>query len=153
MIYTNLSQSILIFENDQLKKRLNETQMELSSIKLKYLSLEEDFLHSLKNSQGPSLQGTKIVYIGASSQQLKEYEAITKNYQVELITPKNNSYEAVCEAIKLADEVICPQDCKNQELCHSARSSCTEFNKPFREVANSSVLVLQQELDNIAIQQ
>lgn len=150
---SNIAQSILTQENDQLKKNLQTMRHEIEHLRFQYQLLEEDFLHAVKVKSAPSsLKGKKIVYIGAHNASIEAYHAITRRYQAELIMPKNNSIEAVCEAIELADEVICPADCQNQELCHNAQSSCTKYNKPFRSIENNSPQILQQELAQIAIQ-
>ena len=153
MTCSGLIQSMLTLENDNLKKKLSEKSEELEVLQFQYQSLEEDFMHALNSKpQENALKGKKIVYIGADDQALSKYKEITQRYQAELITPENDSHEAVCQAIKFADEVICPEDCQNQKLCYSARSSCTKYNKPFRSIENSSVQILQQELENIYIQ-
>ncbi len=146
------AQSLLIEENDSLKKQLIKLHKEITSVKFQYQSLEEDFMHAVNNKIEISLKGKKIAYIGGNGGSMAEYQKIAKLYQIDLITPKNDSFEAICKAVELADEVVCPLDCKNQELCHSARSSSTKFNKPFRSVENNSPQILQQELKNIAIQ-
>lgn len=151
---STFAQSQLTLESDQLKKQLSELKQELATLKFQYQSLEEDFLHALKGNpstkSSPSLKGKKIVYIGGHDQSIEEYTAVTKRYQAELITPINNSYEAVCQAIEIADEVVCPADCQNQELCNTARSSSTKYNKPLRIVEDSSPQILQQKLHEIA---
>lgn len=150
---SSITQSLLTQENDHLKKRLQEMRKELNSLQFQYSSLEEDFLHAVKEKvSNRNLKGKKIVYIGGNTHSIDAYHAITQSYQAELILPKNNSIEAACEAIELADEVICPIDCQNQDLCHATQSSCTKFNKPFRRIENSSPQILQQELAQIAVQ-
>lgn len=152
-INTSLERTIkqLQLENTHLKKQLERTQQELDAMRLQYHALEEDFLHALRGEEAPSLQGKKIAYIGGHTEWQSEYQAIVQHYQGELIVPTSDNIEAVCEAIEVADEVICPSDCRNQALCHAARSSCSRFNKPLRPVANSTPQSLQQELSDIAI--
>lgn len=151
---STFAQSQLILESDQLKKQLSELRKELATLKFQYQSLEEDFLHALKGkssiNSSANLKGKKIVYIGGHDKSIKEYAAVIQGYQAELITPSNNSIEAVCQAIEMADEVVCPADCQNQELCNTARSSSTKYNKPFRMMENSSPQILQQKLHEIA---
>jgi hypothetical protein len=149
-----LAQALLSLENDQLKQKILKIELELNALKSQYLSLEEDFLHSLKRKPSLSLKGKKIVYISDNSNSIKQYKDITKSYQAELIilSPENNNDASICRAIEAADEVVCPQDCQNEKLCYLARSNCTKFNKPFRGIKNSSPQIFQEELANIAIQ-
>ncbi len=146
-IHDRLKQEVktLQLENIQLQKQLD-------AIKLQYQALEEDFLHALRAEEAPSLKGKKIVYIGGLSKWEEEYQAIAQHYQGELILPDPNNIEAICEAIEIADEVICPKNCPNQNLCHAARSSCSKFNKPLRSIANRTPQSLQQELSVIVIE-
>lgn len=143
---------ILLSEKNQLQKQLLSTKKELDSIKLQYQALEEDFLHALRGEDIPSLKGKKIVYIGGLSKWEDEYQAIVQHYQGDLIVPDPNNIEAVCEAIEMADEVICPKSCPNQILCHAARTNCSKFNKPLRSIASRSPKSLQQELSDIVIE-
>lgn len=149
--FKNLIKSLQI-EKSQLQTQLKSTQKELNNIKLQYKALEEDFLHAIDNEEIPNLKGKKIVYIGGLSKWQDQYQAIARHYQGELIVPDSNNIEAVCEAIEMADEVICPKNCPNQKLCHAAHSSCTKFNKTLRSIADRTPQSLQQELSDIAIE-
>lgn len=139
-------------ENHRLKKELQQVKKRLLELTAQYQALEEDFLHLLDSQQPPNLKGRKFVYIGASPTQIKSYKAIVQHYQGELITPESDQVEAICKAIQLADEVLCPNDCPNQALCQAARSSCTRFNKPLTTIENTSPQGLQEALSKIEIE-
>ena len=141
----------ILDEKSELERQVLELQKSLVNLKWQYEALKEDFEHALKGNQFPKLAAKKIAYIGGNKKWQNEYKAIAQYYQSELVVPKCDSIESVCEAIQLADEVICPVNCANQELCQAAASSSTKYNKPLLNLDSDNPKSLVIGLSEIAV--
>lgn len=135
------------------KKRL-EAELEASKYKVKHLeaqyeALHEDYMHAITNEH-PDLNGKVITLVDGDKADVRMLRAVSEHYNATLIMPQ--SEETLCYAIKVADHVLCLENCPNQNLCSTTYATCAKYRKPVHLLPSNDVHDFSRQLASLAVE-
>lgn len=97
-----------------------------------------------------SLQGKTVAIINAEADQISRLQGICSKYKAKLIL--TNHETTVPYAIKIADHVMCYQNCPNQRLCEAAYENCALLGKEVHILENTSINTFNRQLEKITVE-
>lgn len=136
-------------EKLRLEAELRATRVQIKQLEARYEALHEDYMHAI-TYEPPNLHGKVIAFVDADSENALLLQAISEHYNAKLIMPKNE--DTVCYAIKVADHVLCLENCPNQNLCQTTYSTCAKYRKPVHVLPSEDIRHFSRQLASLAIE-
>ncbi len=143
--------SMFSIANDKkrLEAELEATRDKVKQLESQYEALHEDYMHAITTEQ-PDLNGKVITLVDGDKTDARILRAVSEHYNATLIMPQ--SEQTLCYAIKVADHVLCLENCPNQNLCSTTYATCAKYRKPVHLLPSKDVHHFSRQLASLAVE-